>query len=110
MKALQFSFGTAVFVQWEDSAQVDGWRREAEVDVGLIESCGYVVACSEKGLTISAAISDQNSCICPLSIPWSCVTNIREICETKPPEVGSNEANGKLDDEPLARVASEMVV
>ena len=92
MQAQNFRFGSSVFVQWEDSGYIDGWRRGVEVDLGTIESCGYVAACGEAGITLTTSIDfHSRACVSPISIPWRAITNIQEVHETKQANAGSNE-------------------
>lgn len=79
MEATHFSFGRVVRIRWEDSAHLEGWRREPLVDVGTVDSVGYVVATDEVGITISSSLTDEAAYVCPLSIPWSCISKIEEV-------------------------------
>lgn len=79
MDAVSLQPGRAVYIQWEDSATVDGWRSSPQVDYGTITSVGFVVETDEKGLVLSTSLNDQFTCICPLSIPWSCVVKCIEL-------------------------------
>jgi hypothetical protein len=80
MNAEFFDFGKVVKLSWEDSASICGWRPgPRRPEFGAIESIGWVVGCSETGITISTSLNDEQSCICPISIPWSCVTEIKEV-------------------------------
>jgi len=93
MEPQNFQLGKAVFLQWEDSAEPEqGWVRlgDAHVDIGKMNTYGLVVGCDDDGIAVSTTITDQGACITPLSIPWGCVKNIREIAETKSPVDGSN--------------------
>lgn len=71
----------AVKIVWEDSAHVDGWKHGEMVhaDVGTITSIGFVIETSPAAVAISSSLSDQNACICPLSIPWRSMKECVEI-------------------------------
>lgn len=82
MAAKELKLGQVVYLEWEDSAQTaaHGWVQLRDlVDMGLIRSAGVVVGCSKHQLVISAAVNDQYSPICPLTIPWSCVTKLEVL-------------------------------
>lgn len=79
LRALDLQPGKAVFISWEDSASIDGWRKDPKPDVGVISSVGWVVNSNSKAVVISTSLNDQFSCICPLSIPWSSITECVEI-------------------------------
>ena len=79
MTALDLQPGKAVFILWEDSATIDGWRKDPQPDVGIISTIGWVVNADTKAVVVTSSLNDQFSAICPLSIPWSCVTQCDEL-------------------------------
>lgn len=82
MNAEFFDFGKTVKFTWEDSASNCGWRGGPTVpDVGTIVSVGQVVGCDQNAIVITTSINDQQSCMCPLSVPWSAILEIRELPE-----------------------------
>lgn len=106
MHPQHFSFGKAVRISWEDSATVDGWKNVPCVDIGDIESVGYVIATDKRGIAISTSVTDQAGFIDPLSIPWGAIVRIKELDETTEHSDGSNRgmdeeahsaASGSLD-------------
>lgn len=79
MTALDLQPGKAVFILWEDSAQIDGWRKDFKPDVGVISTVGWVVDGNSKALVISSSVNDQFHALSPLSIPWSCIIQCDEL-------------------------------
>lgn len=79
MTALDLQPGKAVFILWEDSATIDGWQFGPKPDPGIIATVGWLVSSNEQALVVSSSLNDEFSCICPLSIPWSCVTQCEEL-------------------------------
>jgi len=83
MTALDLQPGKAVFILWEDSATIDGWHRDPEPDVGRISTVGWVINGDTTSVVVSTSLNDQFSCICPLSIPWSCISEVHELSGLK---------------------------
>lgn len=82
MKAQTFKFGTAVRVQWVDSAMRRGWSRpdsDGPYAPQRIVSQGFVVESNDKGLTITSSIDDENSVIGPMIMPWGCIENLQVL-------------------------------
>jgi hypothetical protein len=67
-------------VEWEDSATQHGWTiGEQKVTYGKIRSVGMVVESSDKQLTLTLAMNDEGSVMCPLAIPWSSITKVEVL-------------------------------
>lgn len=79
MNAISLSPGRAVYILWEDSAAIDGWRKGLKPDTGKITSVGFVVDADNNGVMITTSLNDQFSAICPLSIPWGAVAVLHEL-------------------------------
>ena len=80
MESLKLAPKTAVWVEWEDSASLHGWTiGPPKLEYGKIDTVGLVASCSKEQLTISMAINDDGSALCPISIPWSAIQAIREL-------------------------------
>jgi len=79
MNAPDLQPGKAVFILWEDSATIDGWRRDPEPEVGAISTIGWVVNSNSKAVVVTTSLNDQFATLCPLSIPWNCVVEIEEL-------------------------------
>jgi len=79
LDAISLCPGKAVYILWEDSATIDGWRRNPSVDIGEITTVGLVVEHDKRGVVVTTSLNDEFSCICPLSIPWSCITKLIEL-------------------------------
>lgn len=72
--------GQIVKFKWADSATLHGWQVSNHSPVyGDIDSAGIVVENTPQQLTISTSINDENTPICPLGIPWSCIIEVAVI-------------------------------
>lgn len=72
--------GSVVVLYWQDSSSLHGWQYDnPSLSCGSIKSAGVVVACTPQELTISTAVNEEGSYICPIAIPWRSVTFFREV-------------------------------
>lgn len=84
MKPESFKFGTAVRVQWLDSAMRRGWSRPSDDAPYIpqhIVSQGFVVEATTDSLTITTSVDDERSVIAPLIVPWGCIKDIKFLPE-----------------------------
>jgi hypothetical protein len=71
---------TAIRIVWEDSAHIGGWHHApVDADIGTITSIGWVVGIDNIAVAVSTSLSDEHGCISPVSIPWSCVKECKEL-------------------------------
>lgn len=81
MQPMKLPEGTAVHVVWVDSWTRKGWHKQtAFIDVGRVESIGYVHKATDSCLALcSAAMADMG--LDPYSIPWGAIERIEELGE-----------------------------
>lgn len=80
MEALKLAPKTAVWVEWLDSASLHGWSiGPPRLEYGKISTVGLVSSCNKEQLTIALAINDENSALCPCSVPWPAIVSVKEL-------------------------------
>lgn len=83
MKPERYRRGQALRVFWVDSTECGGWHygENLPVQIEMVESLGWVVNTSGKGLSITTTISDRGGVLATVSIPWGAITGIQDIPE-----------------------------
>ena len=76
------------YVEWVDSAAIQGWQHESEVsredyEPSVIKSVGFIVSESKKHITITTSISDTDCCMDPLTIPKCAVVKLKKVRRVK---------------------------
>jgi len=77
----EIPFGTAVQVQWHDSASKRGWLFDGFDNLAKIQSLGYVVSCTPDTITLSTSIATCQGVLDPVSIPWGAIETIATLGE-----------------------------
>ena len=68
-----------VYVEWEDSCTVYGWR-DPELDgPSKIKSVGHLVTKNNKFMVISTSQSESGRFVDQLTIPRSCIKKIKKV-------------------------------
>lgn len=83
MKPKMFPKGLALRVFWVDSTQIAGWRYADNLPVHIekIVTLGWVVNCSDEGISLTTTIASSGSVLSSVMIPWVSVVHVQELNE-----------------------------
>lgn len=72
---------TPVYIDWVDSTVMHGWTFDyGRADIRDHRALGFVVESDRLGVTLTVSYNPRNNgYICPLTIPWESVKNIKVL-------------------------------
>ena len=83
MKPQDLPVGTAVRIDWVDSASQDGWTHpDADLAPGEVSSIGFVFRVGLTGISITTSLHKEvGGGVDPITIPWVAITALHPLGE-----------------------------